>query len=139
LALNRPAYMDGLKAAQQRLDYGPLVEVIARAVSATVHRAETAHSNLQDLSADWLARRKWRINSSSHRALALLMSNPVITAKSLSVSLGVSVQAANEAAKLLVEAKILKERKGHRRNRVFAAVEVLRIFGGATDLNRSNS
>lgn len=46
--------------------------------------------------------------------------------------MSVSIQAANEAIKQLVGAHILVERKGHKRNRIFAAVDVLRIFSGAS-------
>lgn len=133
LSQNRPAYMDGLKAAQQRLEYAPLIEVMALAVSSAVQRAELAHQSIQALATDWQARRKWRKNSTPYRALELLQSNPVVTAKSLAVAMSVSQQAANEAIKLLVETKVLRERKGYKRNRVFAAVEVLQIFSGATD------
>jgi cell filamentation protein, protein adenylyltransferase len=128
IAVNRPAYMDGLRAAQQRLEYAPLIEVLSRAIVATVDMAEEAHNDLFRLYVDWTNRQAWRKNSTARRALDLLVGFPVVTIKRLASELGVSAQAASVAAHQLVEAKVLTEKTGHRRNRVFVASEVLKVY-----------
>jgi DNA-binding MarR family transcriptional regulator len=62
------------------------------------------------------------------RALSFLIGHPVITIKRLQQHLGVSKQAAGTAVKQLVANGILKEKTGFRRNQVFAAEEVLRVY-----------
>ena len=128
ISVNRPAYMDGLRAAQQRLEYAPLVEVLSRAIVATVDMAEAAHSDLFHLYVDWTNRHAWRKNSTARRALDLLVGFPVVTIRRLASELSVSAQAASVAAHQLVEAKVLTEKTGYRRNRVFVASEVLRVY-----------
>jgi Fic family protein len=128
LAAERSAYMDGLKAAQQRLDYAPLVQAISSAITAAVHRAETAHDQLLALSRGWIERAKWRKNSAARRTLEVIGNFPVITAKRLTTMLNVTMKSANDGIKQLVAAGILRERTGFKRNRVFVAHEVLDIF-----------
>ena len=120
--------MDGLKAAQQRLEYAPLVQALSSAITASVHRAEDAHEQLLALAMDWAARAKWRRNSAARRTLDLLSSFPVTTAKRLAATLGVTLKSANDGIKQLEQAGILRERTGFKRNRVFVAHEVLEIF-----------
>jgi Fic family protein len=126
----RADYMGGLKEAQQRLNYEPLIEAFSQAIIAAVAKAENAHQQLTDLQARWRALKKWRRNSGAERALALLPARPVVTRKSLAAKLGVSEHAAGEAIGKLIEVAVLKERTGYRRNRMFVASEVLRIFNG---------
>jgi Fic family protein len=128
LARHRPSYMEALAAAQQRLEYAPLIGVLANAITATVEMAETAHKDLFALFMSWNTRRKWRKNSAAKLALDLLPGFPVVTTKTLASELNVSPQAANTAAQQLVEAGILMEKTGNKRNRVFVAAEVLEIF-----------
>ncbi len=128
LAVDRSAYMDGLKVAQQRLEYAPLIQALSLAISAAVYRAERAHEQLQALSADWIKRAKWRKNSAARRTLEMVSSFPVMTAKRLSATLGVTLKSANDGIKQLTSASILRERTGFKRNRVFVAHEVLEIF-----------
>jgi len=128
LARHRPSYMAALAAAQQRLEYAPLIGVLANAITATVEMAETAHKDLFALFMNWNARRKWRKNSAAKLALDLLPGFPVVTTKTLASKLNVSPQAANISAQQLVDVGILTEKTGNKRNRVFVAVEVLEIF-----------
>jgi Fic family protein len=128
IARNKPVYVSGLKAAQQRLDYAPLIEVLSNAIVATVDLAETAHMDLIKLSADWKSRRPWRKNSAAKRALDILPGFPITTASRLAAMLKVSAPSMNSALKQLVDAKIIMERTGFKRNRIFAAPEVLEIY-----------
>jgi Fic family protein len=128
LASNRSAYMDALRAAQQRIEYAPMIGVLANAIVTTVEMAETAHRDLFALFLDWKNRRRWRKNSTARLALGLLPGFPVVTTKRLASALKVSIEAANNAARQLVNAGVLKEKTGHKKNRVFVATEVLEVF-----------
>ncbi len=107
IAGNKPIYVNGLKAAQQRLDYSPLTEVLSNAILATVDLSESAHNDLIRLSADWRSRYSWQKNSAAKRALDILPGFPVITAARLGTMLNVSAPSTSAALKQLVEAKIL--------------------------------
>ena len=128
IAANRPAYMDGLRAAQQRLDVVPLIEVFSRAVIHAVDTAEMTHGDLFVIFAKWLNLRKWRKNSAAKRALDLLIGHPVITPARLSTQLKISIPSGHAAIKQLVDAGVLFERTGFKRNRVFVAKDVLSIY-----------
>lgn len=128
IAASKPVYVDGLRAAQQRLEYAPLIEMLSNAITMAVDRAMDAHRSLTDLLRDWHSRQKWRKNSTQLRTLEFLIGNPVIKMKGLRTSLGVGEEAARTAIKQLVAAGILKEKTGFKRNRVFAAEEVLEIY-----------
>lgn len=125
---HKPAYYDALKAAQQRLDWAAMVAFIADAISGTVDELMATRAALVRLGGMWRARRRYRDKSAALRALDLLPDYPVITAGRLGERLGVSAPAANAAIAQLVEAGVLVERTGYRRNRVFVAQEVLRVL-----------
>jgi DNA-binding transcriptional regulator YhcF (GntR family) len=57
-----------------------------------------------------------------------LITNPIFTVRRLGEALRISVPAANRAATQLVNAKIVRERTGYGRNRVFAAEEVIELL-----------
>lgn len=137
IAANRGGYYEGLKAAQQRLEWAPLVGYLSDAVSGTVEELFATRAALERLAEDWRARRKYRAGSASLRSLDLLVDYPVITLKRLADKLDVSRPQALAAINQLVETGILIERTGYRRNRVFAAEAVLAIvnrpFGDAPD------
>lgn len=121
-------YYDGLKLAQQRLDYAPLIGFIARAITATVTEAETTCQALAELAQQWRQRRRFRAGSAALAALDLLRHYPVITAARLAQHLAISRAAAQTALRHLTSAGILTERTGYQRNRIFAAPEVMRIL-----------
>lgn len=125
---HKPAYYDALQAAQQRLDWAAMVAFIADAITGTVDELMATRAALVRLGAAWRARRRYRDKSAALRALDLLPDYPVITTGRLGERLGVSAPAANAAIAQLVEAGVLVERTGYRRNRVFAAQEVLQVL-----------
>jgi Fic family protein len=137
IAANRAGYYDGLKAAQQRLEWAQLVGYLSDAVTGTVEELFATRAALQQLAEEWRDRRKYRAGSASLRTLDLLIDYPVITLKRLADKLSVSRPQALAAINQLVEAGVLIERTGYRRNRVFAAEAVLAIvnrpFGAAPE------
>jgi Fic family protein len=128
IAAFKAEYINGLRAAQQRLDYAPLIEMLSNAIITAVDRAMDAHRELIGLLEDWHRRQKWRKNSTQLKSLDFLLGQPVVKIKGLAASLKVGEEAARTAIKQLVSAGILKERTGFKRNRVFAAEEVLEIY-----------
>ncbi|WP_247887070.1 Fic/DOC family N-terminal domain-containing protein [Azospirillum sp. SYSU D00513] len=128
-------YYGALKDAQQRLEWHAMIGFLADAVVGTVDELLKTRTALASLRGIWLQRRAFRAGSTALRALDLLPHYPVITAGRLAAILGVSAPAASAALVQLQEAGILVERTGYRRNRIFAAAEVLSVinrpFGAA--------
>ena len=128
IAHQKDAYIAGLKDAQQRLAYAPLIEFLSAAILATVEEAETTFAAIGQLAPVWAKRGKFRKGSAAMRALGVLPGYPIVTARRLSNELKLSFKSANEGIAQLVGAGVLTELTGHRRNRLFAARDVLRIF-----------
>jgi Fic family protein len=128
IAAFKQDYYAALRAAQQRLDFVPLVAHLSRAISHTVGDAENAARRLTELQASWTQKKKFRNNSASQKMLEKLQWHPVVTAKSVERLVGCSPAAARTALTQLAEAGILSERTGKRRYRIFQARDVLRIY-----------
>nr|WP_249810202.1 Fic/DOC family N-terminal domain-containing protein [Bradyrhizobium sp. 157] len=125
---HKTAYYDSLKAAQQRLEWHEAVGFMADAVVGTTDELLKTREALATLGAMWRERRKFRQGSASLRALDVLPHYPVLTVKRLAKLLDITVQAASQAVEQLVERKILVERTGYARNRVFTAPDALSII-----------
>jgi Fic family protein len=127
ISANRQGYYEGLKAAQQRLDYAPLIGYFSEAISSTVEDLLETHAELEALKSDWRQRRKYRAGSASFRALDLLMDYPVITLKRLALKLEITPSQALKAINQLLEIGVIVEHTGFRRNRIFVAEKVIEI------------
>jgi Fic family protein len=125
---HKPAYYDALKAAQQRHEWHVAVAFVAEAIVGTADELMATRRAFQQLRTTWGNRRRFRAGSSAARAMDLLPHYPVITASRLASLLGVSPVAAGTAIDQLAATGIVRERTGYRRNRVFAALEVLSIL-----------
>lgn len=125
---HKPAYYASLKAAQQQLDWAAVIGFISDAIIGTVDELIATRSALQRLADAWAARRRFRQGSAALRALEVLMGHPVITVRRLAARLEVSVPAATAAIEQLEAVGIIEERTGYRRNRIFAAPEVLALL-----------
>lgn len=125
---NKPAYYTALKASQQKLDWPAMVGFLSDAVVGSTDELMKTREALLRLEAKWEARRVYRGGSSSLRALKLLPQYPVVTIARLAELLKVSVTSAATAVDQLQSARILKERTGYARNRVFFASEALSIL-----------
>lgn len=121
-------YYHCLQAAQQRLEWEAMVEFLADAVTATANELSVTRQALETLGHRWRQRRKFRKGSGSLHALDVLPYYPILTVHRLAGLLGLSFVQASGAVRQLVDAGILTERTGYRRNRIFAAPEVLRIL-----------
>jgi Fic family protein len=125
---HKDRYHDALKAAQKRLDWAVMVGFLADAVVASTAEILATQEALATLRLRWMGRRVFRAGSAARRVLDLLPHHPVVTVDGLARLLDVSFPAAATAVRQLGEAGILVERTGGRRNRVFAASEVLSLL-----------
>ncbi len=125
---NKDQYYRALKRAQQRLDWPAMIGFIADAVTGTVAEIKRTRADLATLQAAWKARRRFRAGSAAAAAIEVLPEYPVVTIRRLETLLDVSFQAASTAVGQLVEVGVLAERTGHRRNRLFAAEEAIRVL-----------
>jgi Fic family protein len=121
-------YSQALQSAQKRLDYAPIVEFTALALAASFEEARRSRTALLELPSRWREQASFRRRSTAERSLDWLVGNPVFTVKSLRAGLDVSLEAANQAAASLAKARIVRERTGFGRNRVFAAEEVISVL-----------
>jgi Fic family protein len=125
---HKGAYYDSLAAAQQRLEWHEMAGFVADAITGTVAELMATRDALIALRDVWLARRKFRTGSTALKALDLLPHYPVITIGRLAGLLDVSFPAATQAIAQLVDVRVLTERTGYARNRVFAASEALSVI-----------
>jgi len=125
---NKADYYAGLKSAQQRLDWDPLISFLSDAITGSVEELLATRAALKALRQQWLTRRRFRANSAAVRMIDILVDYPVTTARRMAERLGLSMPATLTGIGQLVEAGIMHERTGHRRNRIFAASEVLALL-----------
>lgn len=125
---NKKEYSNSLQQAQTKLDETALIHFLAEAVIASWDESQKTKSALLTLPDRWEERAKFRGDSAAKRALRELLAAPIITIKHLEKRLGVSNPAALRAIDQLCEAKILRERTGFARNRIFAAEEVIELL-----------
>jgi Fic family protein len=125
---HKDRYHEALKAAQKRLDRAAMVGFVADAMVGTVTEILATQEALATLRLRWMGRRVFRAGSAARRVLDLLPHHPVVSVDGVARLLDVSFPAAATAVRQLGEAGILAERTGGRRNRVFAAAEVLSLL-----------
>lgn len=125
---HKTAYYESLKVAQQRLEWFEAVGFMADAIVGATGELLKTRDALSALGNLWRERRKFRQGSASLRALDVLPHYPVLTVKRLASLLEITVPAASQAVEQLVENKILTERTGYARNRVFTAPDALSII-----------
>lgn len=128
IELHKQAYYAALKQAQQKLRWLPLIGFMSSAIVQTVQELRITREALRTLHAVWLTRRTFRKGSAALRALEILSAYPVVTAPRLGALLSISPPAAHTALSQLCQARILRERTGHARNRIYVADEVLGIL-----------
>ena len=121
-------YYKTLSIAQKKLKYEPFIEFIATAVIQSHQEAEESRKSLSALPDLWIQQGGFRAQSTSQRALHWLLSHPIFTAQQLESDLKVSKPAAQKAVKQLVDSKIVRERTGKIKNRVYAAEAVIEIL-----------
>ncbi len=130
-------YYDSLKSAQMQLNEVPLIHFLCEAIIESFDESQKTKKALIQLPELWSARARFRQDSAAQRMLSLLLEAPLVTVKYVQEKLEISQPAAKRAIDQLQEAKILRERTGLSRNRIFAAEEVIELlarpFGELTE------
>lgn len=105
------------------------IALFAAACSRAVADAESFERRTQQLQLEWRARLgPVRSDATALALLDRLIATPVITVRSVTEDLGVSVPAANKAVAQLVDAEIVTQVRAGRRNRAFEAREIVDAF-----------
>jgi Fic family protein len=125
----RDRYFDALMAYREG-DPEPILRCVAEAARSGVVVGERLVGRLRAVRAEWSERVRARSDSSVHQVLDLLVRQPVITARLLIDTLGVSAPTAHAALERLTGAGVLVESTGQRRGRVFRSPEVLGVLDG---------
>lgn len=126
LCRDRQGYFNAMRLAQLGQTWTPWVEMVCRAVLESVAETKALASELQAVHSEWLQRLgKVRRDAVLWDITHSLLSNPNVTVNTAMEDHGVTFRAANLAVGRLVEAHILVEKTGHRRNRVFYAPQVI--------------
>jgi Fic family protein len=124
----KQAYAEALQFAQKKLDYSKIIDFISHAILSSSHELKITKEKLIALPALWQLRGKFRQNSAAFNALSLMLKMPIFSTENLQNELGCSHQAAAVAVSQLLEAKIIRERTGNKRNRLFAAEEIILLL-----------
>ena len=106
-------------------DVTAIIEQFARAALAAAANGRRFVSELRATRSDWMSRLTVRRQSVVWQVLDVLLRQPVVDSAFIQVTLGVSAPASDAALARLVEAGIVRQITDGRRNRRFAAVEVL--------------
>lgn len=103
----------------------PIINSFLEASFKAVALGTTLAEKIGQLASDWQEQVNPRANSTAAKLLDLLLVQPAIDVKRTSTQLGVSEEAARTALVSLVEAGVVSESSGGKRNRVFVATRVL--------------
>lgn len=106
-------------------DVDAIVHALAYASFAAVDNGTRLVSALNEIRSGWRDRIRVRADSSAHRALNVLLAQPVLTAKLLRTQLDVSEAAAHNTIDVLASAGIVTKASGSERYRIWQAPEVL--------------
>ncbi|GAA2743435.1 Fic family protein [Terrabacter aerolatus] len=106
----------------------PILRCVAEAARNGTRIGERLVGALRAVRDDWSDAVTARAGSASWAVLDLLVRQPVVTARVVTLELGVSAPTAQTALRRLVEDGVLLESTGHRRNRVYRAPAVLRAL-----------
>jgi len=124
----KDAYYDALKEAQQKDRWETIIGFVCDAIVSSVAEVAATRKALDAMAERWRRGLGLRADAVAHRLIDILPDWPALTVRRVEELLATTFQTANQAVAQLVEAGILRERTGQRRNRIFAAEEVLRVF-----------
>lgn len=105
-------------------DVVPIIETMANAAMSAIAQATDLVSELRRIRSHWSDIVRVRGGSSAQRLLDVVLRQPVVDTKTVAGELGILPANAARAIAPLVEAGVLVEFTGFRRNRMWQAVEV---------------
>lgn len=121
------SYFDALTAYRDG-DPTAIVQRLSEASFAATANGRRLVTDLRTVRADWEARIKARKGAAAWRLADVLLRQPVVDAPAVAAELDIAPQNAQRAVAPLVEAGILTEFTGFRRNRMWQASEVLKAL-----------
>lgn len=124
LLTNTQAYFESL-TAYRRGEPAVIVERIAEASFAATANGRQLAADLREVRQGWTDKIKVRRGGAAWRLADLLLRQPVIDATVVATELGIEVGNANRVIAPLVDAGILAEFTGFKRNRMWQSREVL--------------
>ncbi len=125
---HKKEYYQSLQLAQMKLQDAPLIHFICEALVESFHESENTKKALIGLQLQWAKRADFRKGSAALYSLPVLLETPILSVRLLQDRLKISQPAAKRAIDQLCAAKILNERTGFDRNRIFAAEEVIELL-----------
>jgi Fic family protein len=118
------AYFDSLNDYRQGNPV-TIIELMARASFAAIDNARRLATDLRGYEEDWHGRLKARSDSSVWKVANLLLRHPAINSSLVQRDLSVAQRVADRSIEQLVDAGILTEVSGYKRNRRWVATEVV--------------
>ncbi|MBA2343734.1 MAG: Fic family protein, partial [Rubrobacter sp.] len=128
---HRAAYYDHLLAVSQKGEWEEWLLFFLRGVAAEARDASRRATKLFDLRESY--RERFQREGTRGNLLAAvnhLFANPVTGIRELGEVLGVSFEAARRLVRRLEDEGVLEEMTGRRRNRVYAACEIIEVLQG---------
>ena len=128
---HRSAYYELLLAVSQKAEWGEWLLFFLRGVSVEASDASRRAGKLFELRETYRERlQRERVRPNLLTAVNNLFANPVTSIRELAEVLGVTFEAARRLVGSLEERGVLEEITGRRRNRVYAASEILQVLQG---------
>ncbi len=132
---NRLTYYETLGAVQLKGEWTEWVRFVATGVEVACRESIQTEQELAALLAQWkerIAALKLRADAAANRLPELLIGTPAVTVNQTAAALGIAFPAANRALIQLQQAGIVEPLSDRKRNRVFAAGEVIEILSRPT-------
>jgi Fic family protein len=128
---NKSLYVDKLTFARNKNDLSGWINFFLQAVDSTAKGAAASLNEIISLKNDLTINKipnLGRKTKNAQRLLDLIFTRPVITAGVVSQNIRLSPKASNDLISDFVSLGIIKETTGHKRNRVFAFSDYLKIL-----------
>lgn len=124
LLTDTAGYFDTL-AAYRSGDPAPIVARMAEASFTAIDNARQLVDELRVIRRGWTATVRARGDASAWSLADVVLRQPIVDARSVAAELGISVANSMRAVRPLIDAGVLTEITGRRRNRMWQAAEVL--------------
>lgn len=121
-------YYEALQFAQKKLDYSKIIDFISSAIISSSYDMKMTKEKILALPTLWQERGRFRKGSTAEKALRLILKMPIFTTNNLREAVGCSMPAAAQAVDDMLKRCIIRERTGFKRNRIFAAEEVIALL-----------
>lgn len=129
---DRRGYISGIASYLQG-DATQIITVVAQGLKVAAEVGKGVVTQLSDLQASWLREMGSRADSSIERVIGLLISHNTITAPDVSQILGITLKTALASIDALEQNKILQEITGRKRERHWAAPDVIDLLAYYSD------